>query len=68
MNRRDYPRLNERVVEACIFCHRQPVGETYGPAPHQWDHTGICPACWDETTKEPEDDDEEALPDPEDDA
>jgi hypothetical protein len=53
-----FPRMGEQVEALCIFCKRAPVeGETYGPHAEGWDHTGICPGCWNEAT-EPEDEEE----------
>lgn len=40
------------VVAPCIWCKRAPIeGETYGPCEKEWDHTGICPECWDRAFK-----------------
>lgn len=50
-----HPRRGEPVDSPCSFCDRQPIpGETYGPAPDQWDFAGICPKCWDDATEEEE--------------
>jgi hypothetical protein len=51
-----YPKRGRPVSCNCIFCDRLPItGETYGPNEGQWDHTGICPECWDKTCADPDD-------------
>jgi hypothetical protein len=50
------PRKGQLVLDPCKFCRRQPrIGERYGTGAADWDFTGICPECWDETTAEDED-------------
>jgi hypothetical protein len=54
-----FPRQGEPVDRQCIFCGRHPrAGETYGTHEDGWDHTGICPECWNNTCGEDEEEEE----------
>jgi hypothetical protein len=51
-----FPHRGEPVRLPCIWCGREPQpGEMTGPEAEGWDHTGICPECWDKTCKDPDD-------------